>query len=204
MKRTTARDERTPNIWKTVLAQQHATLDQMQRDLAYAGRFTDARKIDEIRREYDAGIPDEIRRRTMLMPFDRVRSRIIELRWTFLTTPHPHCSRATTPSATPSRKASDTTSPSSPFPGAPRSRSSPAPRKRQRSSLCPARSTTASHVRSQPIRSQHSTTSRSPAHTSTSTATRPTKTSREASAKTPLPAQDASLAPVSSGPQTTR
>lgn len=89
MKRTTARDERTPNIWKTVLAQQHTTLDQMQRDLAYAGRFTDARKIDEIRHEYDAGIPEEIRRRSILMPFDRVRSRIIELRWAFLTTPTP-------------------------------------------------------------------------------------------------------------------
>lgn len=89
MKRTTAREERLPSVWNTVRPQVLIKLERDITNLMNQGRFTKARELQEEKRKYEAGMPEELRQRSTIEPYNRVRSRIIELRWTFLTTPTP-------------------------------------------------------------------------------------------------------------------
>lgn len=87
IKRTTARDERLPDVWNTVKQTELPKLDQAIKDFMNLGRFTDALRLEEERRKYEQQMPDDIRQQTILLPSQRVRARILELHWTFLTAP---------------------------------------------------------------------------------------------------------------------
>lgn len=86
IKRTTAGEERTTAIWPNVLKNLRPHLERFMTQLAYDGRFTDAQTINRLLAEYAHGMPTELRQTTVTQPYDQVRKRIIELRWTFLTT----------------------------------------------------------------------------------------------------------------------
>jgi hypothetical protein len=85
IKRTTAGEERTTQIWPNVLKNLRPRLERFMAELAYNGRFKDAHTINKILAEYAHGMPPDLRQSTITQPYDQVRKRIIELRWTFLT-----------------------------------------------------------------------------------------------------------------------
>lgn len=87
IKRTTAREERLPDIWKTVRPQQIIKLEQAITTLMNQGAFTKARELQDEKKKYEQGVPDEIRQRSTIEPYNLVRNRILNFHWTFLTTP---------------------------------------------------------------------------------------------------------------------
>lgn len=86
IKRTTAGEERTKALWPAVFSQQRPFLEQLRRTAADHGRFTDALAITRLIDQYDNGMPDDLRQRTVTIPYNKLRQRIIDLPWTFLTT----------------------------------------------------------------------------------------------------------------------
>jgi hypothetical protein len=53
--------------------------------LAYHGRFKDAQTVNHLLAEYAQGMPIELRQSSVTLPFDQVKMRILDFRWTFLT-----------------------------------------------------------------------------------------------------------------------
>lgn len=86
MKRTTAREERLGQLWKTVRPSETIKFEHTVTQLMNQGDFTRARELRDLLREYEAGMPQSIRQRSTIEPYNRVRNCIIELHWTFLTT----------------------------------------------------------------------------------------------------------------------
>ncbi|MGK2887245.1 MAG: DUF4238 domain-containing protein [Rhodococcus sp. (in: high G+C Gram-positive bacteria)] len=89
MKRTTAREERLPEIWKTVRPRELIKLEHKITALMNQGQFTKARQLQDEKRKYEHDLPEELRQASIIEPYDRVRQRMIELPWTFLTIDKP-------------------------------------------------------------------------------------------------------------------
>ncbi len=87
MKRTTAREEQLPSIWKTVRPKVNIELEHAITTLMNQGNFAKARELQDEKKKYEQGVPDEIRQRSIIEPYNLVRDRILNLNWTFLATP---------------------------------------------------------------------------------------------------------------------
>jgi hypothetical protein len=81
-KRVTNREKRAQPIYEKVLRE--FDWDRLQRELADAGRFADALKLDQLRLVYEQGMPEPVRQRTIIMPYDRVATKLRSMTWRFL------------------------------------------------------------------------------------------------------------------------
>lgn len=89
MKRTTAREERLESVWKTVRPQENIKLERAITILMNQGDFAAARRLRDEKRTYEQGVPEDLRQRSTIELYHLVRNRLLQLPWTFITTPEP-------------------------------------------------------------------------------------------------------------------
>jgi len=89
IKRTTTGEQRTTSTWPTVMKKLRPQFERDIATFAYYGRFSDARKLQEVLDEFNHGMPTDLRHTSIKMPFGQVSTRIISLTWQFFTTTEP-------------------------------------------------------------------------------------------------------------------
>jgi hypothetical protein len=81
-KRVTKREKRVKPLWEKVVRE--FQWDQMQRDLANRGRFADALKLDQMRTIFTQGMPDQVRQKSILIPYNLLAAKLRGMTWRFL------------------------------------------------------------------------------------------------------------------------
>ena len=105
MKRTTAREQRLPDIWKVVRPQELIKIEHAITLLMNHGDFTNARKLQEEKKKFERDeVPTELRQRSTIEPYNLVRQAINKLPWTFLRTSTPSLLTSDNPVQFPERE----------------------------------------------------------------------------------------------------
>lgn len=86
-KRVTKREHRVAPVWPRLVGEY--PWDEKQRELAYAGRFGDAIRLDTIRETFERGMPERARQASILLPYDRTATKLYEMTWRLLITTPP-------------------------------------------------------------------------------------------------------------------
>lgn len=81
-KRVTNREKRVKPMWEKVLRE--FDWDGLQREYASRGQFAAALKVDQLRTVYEQGMPDPVRQKSILIPYDKVAGKLRSMTWRFL------------------------------------------------------------------------------------------------------------------------